>query len=64
MLDAGLTWRQIVLLRAYARYLRQVGARFSQDYLQRVLRSNPAIARLLVRLFESRFDPARQAVAA
>ena len=64
VLDAGLTWRQVVLLRAYARYLRQVGARFSQDYLQRVLRSNAAITRLLVRLFESRFDPARQAGAA
>jgi glutamate dehydrogenase len=61
VLDAGLTWRQVVLLRAYAMYLRQVGVRFSQDYLQRVLRSNPAITRLLVRLFESRFDPARQA---
>ncbi len=61
VLDAGLTWRQVVLLRAYARYLRQVGVRFSQDYLQRVLRSNPAITRLLVRLFESRLDPDRQA---
>jgi glutamate dehydrogenase len=60
VLDAGLNWRQVVLLRAYARYLRQVGVRFSQDYLQRVLRSNPAITRLLVRLFESRFDPAIQ----
>jgi len=64
VLDAGLTWRQVVLLRAYARYLRQAGVRFSQDYLQRVLRANPAITRLLVRLFESRFDPARQAGAA
>src|SRR5215472_7870876 len=60
VIDAGLTWRQVVLLRAYARYLRQVGIRFSQDYLQRVLRSNAAITRLLVRLFESRFDPAKQ----
>ncbi|MBV9853615.1 MAG: NAD-glutamate dehydrogenase [Streptosporangiaceae bacterium] len=61
VLDAGLTWREVVLLRAYARYLRQAGVRFSQDYLQRVLRSNASITRLLVRLFESRFDPARQA---
>jgi glutamate dehydrogenase len=60
VLDAGLTWREVVLLRCYARYLRQAGARFSQDYLQRVLRSNPRITRLLVRLFESRFDPDRQ----
>ena len=64
VLDAGLTWRQVMLLRAYARYLRQIGAGFSQDYLQRVLRFNPAITRLLVRLFESRFDPARQPGAA
>jgi glutamate dehydrogenase len=60
VLDAELTWRQIVVLRAYARYLRQAGTQFSQSYLQRVLRSNPAITRLLVRLFESRFDPRRR----
>jgi glutamate dehydrogenase len=59
VLGAGLTWRQAVLLRAYARYLRQAGVTLSQDYIQRVLRSNVAITRLLVRLFESRFDPAR-----
>ena len=58
VLDADLTWRQVVVLRAYARYLRQAGLQFSQSYLQRVLRANPAITRLLVRLFESRFDPA------
>jgi glutamate dehydrogenase len=58
VLDACLTWRQVVMLRAYARYLRQIGTRFSQDYIQRALRANPSISRLLVRLFESRFDPA------
>ena len=57
VLNAELTWRQVVVLRAYARYLRQAGIQFSQNYLQRVLRANPAITRLLVRLFESRFDP-------
>jgi glutamate dehydrogenase len=60
VLTAGLTWREVTLLRACARYLRQAGMRFSEDYVQRVLRSNAAITRLLVRLFESRFDPARQ----
>ena len=64
MLTAGLSWREVTLLRAYAKYLRQGGMRFSQDYMQRVLRSNAAITRLLVRLFESRFDPARQSGAA
>ncbi len=64
VLDAGLTWRQVVVLRAYARYLRQAGTRFSQSYLQRVLCANPAITRLLIRLFESRFDPGMQGGAA
>jgi glutamate dehydrogenase len=60
VLTASLTWREVSLLRAYAKYLRQAGMRFSEDYVQRVLRSNGAITRLLIRLFESRFDPARQ----
>ena len=61
MLDAQLSWRQIMMLRAYAKYLRQAGTRFSQDYIERVLASNTTVTRQLVRLFESRFDPARQA---
>jgi len=60
VLDAHLTWRQVVVLRAYAKYLRQAGSTFSQSYIERVLRSNVTITRLLVRLFESRFDPERQ----
>jgi glutamate dehydrogenase len=61
VLDAQLTWRQIVMLRAYSKYLRQANITFSQNYIERVLRSNAPIARLLVRLFESRFDPAKEA---
>jgi glutamate dehydrogenase len=60
VLDAQLTWRQVVVLRAYAKYLRQANATFSQDYIEDVLRSNAQIARLLVTLFESRFDPAKE----
>src|SRR6202035_3079744 len=60
VLTAGLTWREVTLLRAGAKYLRQAGMRFSEDYVQRVLRANASVTRLLVRLFESRFDPARQ----
>ena len=61
VLDAHLSWRQVMVLRAYAKYLRQGGTRFSHAYIERVLRSNTTVTRLLVRLFESRFDPARQA---
>ncbi len=60
VLDAQLTWRQVVVLRAYAKYLRQAGATFSQDYIEDVLRTNAQIARLLVTLFESRFDPSKE----
>ena len=61
VLDAQLTWRQVAVLRAYAKYLRQANITFSQDYIEAVLRSNAPIARLLVTLFESRFDPAKEA---
>jgi len=60
VLDAQLTWRQVVVLRAYAKYLRQANATFSQDYIEDVLRANSQITRLLVTLFESRFDPAKE----
>jgi glutamate dehydrogenase len=59
VLAARLSWRQVVVLRAYAKYLRQAGSTFSQRYIERVLASNVTATRLLVRLFESRFDPAR-----
>jgi glutamate dehydrogenase len=60
VLNGHLTWRQVVVLRAYAKYLRQAASTFSQSYIERALRSNITITRLLVRLFESRFDPDRQ----
>ncbi|MDP9240585.1 MAG: NAD-glutamate dehydrogenase [Actinomycetota bacterium] len=57
VLSAGLTWQQTVVLRAYAKYLRQVGTLYSQDYIQQAVRSNVEIARSLVTLFMVRFDP-------
>jgi glutamate dehydrogenase len=57
VLRAGLSWRQVVILRAYAKYLRQTGSTFSQDYIERCLVANVAITRMLVRLFEARFVP-------
>jgi glutamate dehydrogenase len=57
VLTAGLTWRQVVVLRAYAKYLRQAGTIFSQEYMENTLLAFPGIAALLVALFETRFDP-------
>jgi glutamate dehydrogenase len=57
VLRAGLTWRQVVVLRAYAKYLRQAGTVFSQEYLQSTFCAYPAVASLLVSIFDTRFDP-------
>ncbi len=57
---AGLTWRQVVVLRAYAKYLRQAGTVFSQYSMESTFIANPGIAALLVALFETRFSPAAE----
>ncbi|MGX1369629.1 glutamate dehydrogenase [Streptomyces canus] len=60
VLSAGLNWRQAMVLRAYAKYLRQAGSTFSQDYMEDTLRHNVHTTRLLVSLFEARMSPDRQ----
>jgi glutamate dehydrogenase len=57
VLRGGLTWRQVVVLRAYAKYLRQAGTVFSQDYMESTFIAYPEIAAMLVDLFETRFSP-------
>jgi len=59
VLGAGLEWREIVVLRAYCKCMRQAGVTFSQVYMEETLAANPSIARMLVELFEARFDPAK-----
>ncbi|MFR9673906.1 NAD-glutamate dehydrogenase [Streptomyces sp. TR06-5] len=59
VITAGLTWRQAMVLRSYAKYLRQAGAMFSQDYMEDTLRNNVHTTRLLVNLFEARLSPER-----
>ncbi|MEQ8604891.1 MAG: NAD-glutamate dehydrogenase [Marivibrio sp.] len=58
VLSAGLGWRDVVVLRAYSKYLRQAAIPFSQDYMEETLASNGAITRLIAELFTVRFDPA------
>jgi glutamate dehydrogenase len=59
VLRAGLTWREITILRAIARYLRQAGTTFSNHYLEQALIAHPDVARSIVELFVARFDPGR-----
>ena len=58
VIGAGLAWRQIVVLRTYSRYLRQVGIPFSHAYMEDTLANHPRIAAEIVALFETLFDPA------
>ncbi len=57
VLAAGLSARQISLLRLYAKVLRQAGSAFSQAYMEDALGGHPDIAARLISLFEIRFDP-------
>jgi glutamate dehydrogenase len=57
VMRAGLTWQQAVLLRAYAKYLRQAGFPYSQSHIESLLNEHPSTARSLVVLFEALFDP-------
>ncbi len=57
VLLAGLAGREVTILRAYCKYLRQAGIPFSQAYMERTLGRNPEITRRLVDLFLVLFDP-------
>ncbi len=58
---ADLGWRQVTILRAYAKYLRQAAFPFSQAYIENAFAAHPNVARLLVEMFLTTFDPALNA---
>ncbi|HRQ65061.1 MAG TPA: NAD-glutamate dehydrogenase [Xanthomonadaceae bacterium] len=63
IIEAGLDWRQVSMLRAYCKYLLQANVPFSQAYMEETLCSYPTLSRLLVELFEAKFDPYREVAA-
>ncbi len=58
VLRAGLPWREAAVLRAYARYARQIGAPYGLAYMADTLLAHPDVAHGLLALFRARFDPA------
>jgi glutamate dehydrogenase len=58
VLLAALAADDVVILRAYAKYLKQIGFAQSQATIAATLAAHPRIARMLVSLFKLRFDPA------
>ena len=59
VLSAGLDWREVTILRAYARYLRQLGFAFALESIGDALVAHPEIATRLVAYFAARFAPDR-----
>ncbi|HEX4028433.1 MAG TPA: NAD-glutamate dehydrogenase [Rhizomicrobium sp.] len=57
VMGAGLSWRDITILRATAKFLRQAAITFSGAYMQQALVRNPDVAGLLVALFHAKNDP-------
>ncbi len=56
VLVAGMSWNEIVILRAYGKYLRQLGMGYTPDYIADCVVANPEIAAQLVSLFTVQFD--------
>src|SRR4030095_5552345 len=48
---------EIVVLRAYAKYMRQIGFPLSETFIETTLAAHPDIAHHLVALYRARFDP-------
>ncbi len=56
VVSAGMTAREAAVMRAYARYLRQTGITYSQNYIADTLNRYPRATADLFRLFYNRFD--------
>jgi len=55
-----LTWREVIVLRACAKYLKQMRFSYDQDAVENALHQHPHIARKLFELFDVRFNPERK----
>ncbi|MFE4543567.1 NAD-glutamate dehydrogenase [Arthrobacter sp. NPDC056727] len=50
-------WRQVVILRSYAKYLQQLGTTNSYGFIAETLLANVRATRALLELFAAKFDP-------
>jgi len=57
VLTAHLEWHEVVVLRAYSKYIRQIGVNVSEQLIQQTLSTHSDVARMLIQLFETHFDP-------
>jgi len=57
LLGTQMNWREIALLRAYAKYFKQINFGFSTEYIAETLAEHLLITVSIVDLFVARFDP-------
>ena len=57
VIRTGMQWREVAILRAVSKYLRQAGIPFSQPYMEETLARNASISASLAELFVARFNP-------
>jgi glutamate dehydrogenase len=57
ILTAGLSWRQVEVLRTLRNHLQQIRPHYNLDTVNTVVLSNAGVAKALFRAFESKFDP-------
>jgi len=57
ILGAELGGREVSILRAFAKYKRQIGGTFSQNYIEDTFSRYPNIAKLIIKLFNLKFNP-------
>ncbi|QBM17478.1 NAD-specific glutamate dehydrogenase [Marinobacter sp. JH2] len=64
MLTSYMGWREIALLRTYARYMRQIRFSNSQTFISNTLVNHVNLTNLLLEFFDVRFNPERYKSAA
>ena len=57
VLRAGLSWRQVVIVRGLSKYLKQIGFAHAQGTIEQAMNQHPDIAKHIVDLFLVRFQP-------
>lgn len=57
IIQANFDWHECGLMRAIAKYIRQLSATFSQIYMEETLAKYPLVCRLMMQLFICQFSP-------
>ena len=61
VINAGLDWRRVAILRAYRKYRQRIGSRFTESYQNDVIAANPHITAKLIRALRAALRPGDRA---